>query len=349
MFQTTFEDGSEATFFVRKHIQHNYPSFESVYRIIEGKWTMAGSWPLMQRAWAFQERLLSPRVLHLGPSELVWECQEHTRCECSEKDSQFDSPHLIRKSEWCNGLRHHSQKTASELWQKIVKEYSCRRLTFQRDVFPALSGIAKQFHQSFEGTSENPGTYLAGLWRNDLMQQLMWFTTTANCVSKPVGLRELPAPSWSWAAAEGPGIAFFQSMPIMNEFSEQAEILQTQVLLLGLHRGEKFHEHHFTKHHHDDLAEFMWIQIHLDFDYDFIGKYTHTPWEAEYTTEDVYVANMGIARIGVDHFRRVALILKNSNAEEKFERIGIAFFDSRQDQPECLFQRKGKSMLLDIF
>ncbi|OAG01323.1 HET-domain-containing protein, partial [Paraphaeosphaeria sporulosa] len=177
--------------------------FRSVYRIIEGKWTMAGSWPLMQRAWAFQERLLSPRVLHLGPSELVWECQEHTRCECSEKDSQFDSPHLIRKSEWCNGLRHHSQKTASELWQKIVKEYSCRRLTFQRDVFPALSGIAKQLHQSFEGTSENPGTYLAGLWRNDLMQQLMWFTTTANCVSKPVGLRELPAPSWSWAAAEG--------------------------------------------------------------------------------------------------------------------------------------------------
>jgi hypothetical protein len=31
---------------------------------------------------AFQERLLSPRVLHICESELVWECREVSACEC---------------------------------------------------------------------------------------------------------------------------------------------------------------------------------------------------------------------------------------------------------------------------
>lgn len=38
--------------------------------------------PLLSRAWAFQERLLSPRVLHFCKEELVWECAEGTVCEC---------------------------------------------------------------------------------------------------------------------------------------------------------------------------------------------------------------------------------------------------------------------------
>lgn len=30
--------------------------------------------PLLRRAWAYQERLLAPRVLHFGKDESVWEC-----------------------------------------------------------------------------------------------------------------------------------------------------------------------------------------------------------------------------------------------------------------------------------
>jgi hypothetical protein len=37
--------------------------------------------PLEKRAWVFQERYLAPRVLHFGPNQLFWECQEHTACE----------------------------------------------------------------------------------------------------------------------------------------------------------------------------------------------------------------------------------------------------------------------------
>lgn len=39
--------------------------------------------PLSSRAWAFQERLLSPRVVHFGEDEMYWECMVSTSCECA--------------------------------------------------------------------------------------------------------------------------------------------------------------------------------------------------------------------------------------------------------------------------
>ncbi|KAH8890115.1 HET-domain-containing protein [Thozetella sp. PMI_491] len=38
--------------------------------------------PLLSRAWVFQERVLSPRVLHFCLHEMIWECGEQIICEC---------------------------------------------------------------------------------------------------------------------------------------------------------------------------------------------------------------------------------------------------------------------------
>jgi hypothetical protein len=43
--------------------------------------------PLTQRGWVFQERLLSRRILHFGKHELIWECNETLWCECRYKES----------------------------------------------------------------------------------------------------------------------------------------------------------------------------------------------------------------------------------------------------------------------
>jgi hypothetical protein len=40
------------------------------------------NFPLQSRGWAFQERLLSQRILHMCRDELVWECRELGVCEC---------------------------------------------------------------------------------------------------------------------------------------------------------------------------------------------------------------------------------------------------------------------------
>lgn len=46
---------------------------------------VAGSFPSVQlfsRTWALQARLLSRRILHMGPQEAVWEGSSAIRCEC---------------------------------------------------------------------------------------------------------------------------------------------------------------------------------------------------------------------------------------------------------------------------
>jgi hypothetical protein len=48
--------------------------------------------PLQSRGWVYQEALLSPRLLHFGKSELVWECAETTACECGMVEPDIGMP-----------------------------------------------------------------------------------------------------------------------------------------------------------------------------------------------------------------------------------------------------------------
>lgn len=43
--------------------------------------------PLLRRAWAFQERILSPRIIHFGDTQLYQECFTETK---TEKDGPDD-------------------------------------------------------------------------------------------------------------------------------------------------------------------------------------------------------------------------------------------------------------------
>lgn len=66
--------------------------------------SLRSHFPLLTRGWAFQERLLSPRVLHVCGSELVWECRETSHCECGGL-GQFQSP---------GGSYHHAVENSQE-------------------------------------------------------------------------------------------------------------------------------------------------------------------------------------------------------------------------------------------
>jgi Heterokaryon incompatibility protein (HET) len=70
-------NSNEANFqiFARQSIKHMMYEFD------------AKSFPLLERGWVYQERFLSPRVLHFGPHELVWECTEEVDCECGKSKS----------------------------------------------------------------------------------------------------------------------------------------------------------------------------------------------------------------------------------------------------------------------
>lgn len=105
------------------------------------------TFPLLTRGWVYQERLLSPRFLHFGKDELVWECLEETVCECGG----YSLDH------WTKGKYDYSlADSAATKWRKIVEEYSTKALSFGSDRLPALSGLAKVNRDLSYG-------YLAGL------------------------------------------------------------------------------------------------------------------------------------------------------------------------------------------
>ena len=83
------------------------------------------------------------------------------------------------------------QPLAHSRWLDIVAQYSRRNLTFGTDVFPALAGLAKQFHVIFDCD------YYAGLWKNTFVIDLLW--RSRDPTNHP-SLTAWRAPSWSWAS-----------------------------------------------------------------------------------------------------------------------------------------------------
>jgi hypothetical protein len=127
--------------------------------------------PLLARAWTYQERLLSPRLVHFTAGEVMWECSEVSACECFEPGTNARPHYLIAESE----KRLHQKAIEQPLfkkeehWREIVSSYSTLKLSFEKDKLPALSGVAKEIF-SFRPKDE----YLAGLWKNSILDDLCW-------------------------------------------------------------------------------------------------------------------------------------------------------------------------------
>jgi hypothetical protein len=170
----------------------------------------ANQQPLMTRAWVFQERLLSPRFLHFGAHELIWECMELTSCECRGLGVQWSSRHnswLEPKNRMSNAsLTVLHQKSAMEAWHSAVSDYSRLKLSYPLDIFPAISGVAKRIAQA---TNQQ---YVAGLWRDWLVLDLVWRAQKPEGMERPELWR---APTFSWASIiakkgvlDRPGISY---------------------------------------------------------------------------------------------------------------------------------------------
>ncbi|KAI1110638.1 heterokaryon incompatibility protein-domain-containing protein [Nemania sp. NC0429] len=142
--------------------------------------------PLFQRAWAFQERLLSQRMIHFLKTEIVFECEESLWCECGEKDSYEDS-------------KYDKEVYRSSTWEELVEQYVSRHLTYPTDMLPAISAIARDFDMK--------GGYIAGLTHEKLFSNLLWQVkaprdlhgelTTALPPGRP---SVYVAPTFSWAS-----------------------------------------------------------------------------------------------------------------------------------------------------
>lgn len=88
-----------------------------------------------ERAWVLQERLLSPRILHFGERQVMWECL----CTETTESSPNDLPVNLRPSSISlKGFGIRNQSTSNDglnvylYWAEIVKTYTSCKLTFQQ-------------------------------------------------------------------------------------------------------------------------------------------------------------------------------------------------------------------------
>jgi hypothetical protein len=155
----------------------------------------AAELPLLSRGWVHQERLLSPRFLHFSHNELVWECMERLTCECGRLDLADSSrawlapkdrfhPYSLQVVDWM-------KRRGPSVWHAVVSDYSRMALTRPEDIFPATSGLAKSVIKTTNWE------YVAGLWKENIIMDLVWYTSNPSLASRCVPWR---APTFSWAS-----------------------------------------------------------------------------------------------------------------------------------------------------
>jgi hypothetical protein len=128
---------------------------------------------LMKRGWILQERLLSRRTILFG-EQLSWECTELLANELLPNGVPSygytppswgeDAPFRLNTLVSFNPPGH--QK--NECWYQLVSKYTACDLSFEQDIFPAISGLARRYKEVFKDR------YLAGLWRSDMVHGLLW-------------------------------------------------------------------------------------------------------------------------------------------------------------------------------
>ncbi|KAL4876166.1 hypothetical protein BJY04DRAFT_223388 [Aspergillus karnatakaensis] len=187
-------DGQSYKLYFREAMDHH---IEVVHGGSDVDWGQ-NSFPLLSRAWVYQERMLSTRVIHFGRLEMFFECRSGIWCECSRIADDFQSGSTSRavvKNEFAAILDSSNQSDMSgqyscaTLWRTVVSSYSVLRLTRTSDRLPAIGGLARVMG------AQRKARYLAGLWEDSLNDDLIY--TIFNPLPKPYSR---DAPTWSWAS-----------------------------------------------------------------------------------------------------------------------------------------------------
>ena len=177
--------------------------------------------PINKRAWTFQERLLSPRLLIYASHTLQWQCRT-LKCNLggSYNDPSLESAPrlpstqvLLLKGAEEKQKSHQPSPDIPHLllqhWLRIVTSYISRKSSLPSDKLPALSALAATYAPVFGPE------YFAGIWAKSAVQQLCWRSPDSRRFLTPPA--QYRAPSWSWAALDGDLI--FLSFPLTGDVS----------------------------------------------------------------------------------------------------------------------------------
>ncbi|KAF2750957.1 HET-domain-containing protein [Sporormia fimetaria CBS 119925] len=228
--------GDDYRFFFRQRIVHQLDAEMETAGFIGTE----KHFPLLSRAWVYQERMLSPRVLHFGHYEIFFECKSSVACECDGitfHGSGTETAAPLVKIDYADMLEeltaaHHgiddhaidsrhilqSQHHVARLWRTLVTCYTALKLTMSKDRLPAIAGVARQM------AAARQSPYLAGLWQDSLSDDLLWMVYAHSTFLKPrPHLRT--APTWSWASVEA--VVWYGDVLTFGAIDERVSVERT--------------------------------------------------------------------------------------------------------------------------
>ncbi|KAK1994909.1 HET-domain-containing protein [Colletotrichum falcatum] len=186
---------------------------DTVWRVLEHDHWDRGllSRHLYTRGWVFQERLLSPRLLHFGAGQVFWDCAALSASESLPDGlpaALDDAAAAAVHRSWRRQLQGAAlsvpslaASTADSLrgfWADAVRAYTACNLTVSADRLAAVWGVAKLVRDALGEE------YGAGLWTNGLHEQLAWRVAAAAAAAADDRRGAGDGfPSWSWASVKG--------------------------------------------------------------------------------------------------------------------------------------------------
>jgi hypothetical protein len=161
---------------------------------------------LYSRGWVFQERMLSPRVVHFGSKQIFWDCASKSACEILPHNlpEPLDSISATERH-WRERLQLSSfvkdghdlvgqaDDSVETLWRMAIKNYTTCSLSEAKDKLIACWSLAKLVRDMLENDN-----YAVGMWSTNLHKQLTWIVENY----KKAKRIDIGVPSWSWASID---------------------------------------------------------------------------------------------------------------------------------------------------
>ncbi|TVY90976.1 hypothetical protein LAWI1_G003098 [Lachnellula willkommii] len=163
------------------------------------------------RAWTFQERLISRRILHFTNKALFFECHSSDISENDKSHRATMSTNPSRTDREIGTLERLPDPSLTVLteamqvdkrklfdtYYNLVTRYSQRLLSYQDDREDAFSAVIARFKEVL------PFQYAAGIWMCDITQGLLWERSKHIQQSGTTIPSKTIWPSWSWLSVVG--------------------------------------------------------------------------------------------------------------------------------------------------
>lgn len=153
--------------------------------------------PLDSRGWAFQERILSRRIVDFGIWSTRWICPG-----VITPNPYFDKGHRmmhrLEEPDTDTSMINPppSRDALDRTWREDVEEYAARTLSNSTDRILAISGVADRFGRLYQDQ------YYAGHWAHSLPQDLLWKVRSPG--PQQTETDAYLGPSWSWVSVIQP-------------------------------------------------------------------------------------------------------------------------------------------------